>query len=92
MAKISIQRTHQLGLAQAREAINQVGQDLASSYQLSQEWQGNTLRVKRSGLEGTIAVSDRDVQIDLQLGLLLSAAQGAIKQAIHAELERRLGG
>jgi hypothetical protein len=90
MSTISITRPHSLGLAAAREAIEKVGQDLAAQYGLAHQWKGDTLKVHRSGLEGQLAVSDNQVQIDLKLGFLLSAFKSNIEQAIDKELATRL--
>lgn len=90
MSKISITRPHALGLDAARQAVEKVGQDLAATYGIKQAWQGNALKVARSGLDGQLLVSDNDVRIDLKLGLLLSVMKETIEKAIHAELDKRL--
>lgn len=90
MSSISITRPHSLGLDAARSAVEQVGQDLAAEYGISHAWRGNTLDVKRSGMEGQLRVSDTDVRIELKLGFLLSALKGSIEKAVHTELDKRL--
>jgi putative polyhydroxyalkanoate system protein len=90
MAKISITRSHALGLAGAKQAIDTIGADLAAKYQVTHQWAGNTLKVSRSGLDGTLEVTDTTVIINLNLGFLLSAVKGQIENAINAELDQRL--
>lgn len=91
MAKISITRPHSLGLAGAKQAIDSVGNDLATQYEVTRQWSGDTLQVKRSGMDGTLEVTDSAVTINLNLGFILSAAKGPIERAINNELDKRLG-
>lgn len=90
MAKISITRTHTLGRAGAREVVNQVAADLGAKHQVQSHWEGDTLVIKRSGLDGTLAVTDTEVQIHVSLGLMLSAIKGLLEKEIHAQLDAKL--
>jgi putative polyhydroxyalkanoate system protein len=57
---------------------------------VSYQWQGDTLLFKRSGADGSIAVSDDQVRVELKLGLLLSAMSGTIKREIEQVLDKSL--
>jgi len=91
MAKISIVRPHTLGIAGARQAIERVGEDLAAKHQINHAWHGDTLKVQRSGVDGSLEVLEDAVRIDLNLGFAASLFKGTIEQAIQAELDRQLG-
>ena len=73
MSRITVERSHSLGLAVAREKAEALAQRLASEYDVKYRWSGDTLEFKRSGADGTIAVGDDSVRVELKLGLLLSA-------------------
>ena len=90
MSRITVERSHSLGLAVAREKAEALAQRLASEYDVKYRWSGDTLEFKRSGADGTIAVGDDSVRVELKLGLLLSALGGTIKREIEQTLDRHL--
>ena len=51
---------------------------------------GDSLEFKRSGADGRIAVTEDRVQVELNLGLLLSALGGSIKREIEKTLDESL--
>ena len=69
MSRITVERSHSLGLAVAREKAEALAQRLASEYDVKYRWSGDTLEFKRSGADGTIAVGDDSVRVELKLGL-----------------------
>lgn len=90
MAKISLAHAHTLGKSQARQVVEQVVAELASKHQIQSVWHGDTLNIKRSGLDGTLAVTDEAVNIQVNLGFLLSAVKPIIEREINEELDARL--
>lgn len=90
MATIDIVRTHSLGRAEARKAVDQIAADISSELQADLEWQGDSLSIERSGAKGRIDVEDASVRINIELGLLLSPLRGMIEQRVNAYLDRYL--
>lgn len=90
MSRITVERTHSLGLATAREKAEALAQRLASEYDVKYRWSGDTLEFKRSGVDGSIAVGGDSVRVELKLGLLLSALGGTIKREIEETLDKHL--
>lgn len=90
MSRITVERSHSLGRAAAREKAEALAQRLASEYDVKFRWAGDTLEFKRSGADGTIDVSDDLVRVNLKLGLLLSALSGTIKREIEDTLDKHL--
>ncbi|MDO8332759.1 MAG: polyhydroxyalkanoic acid system family protein [Pseudomonas sp.] len=90
MARIKIERPHSLGLAGARTKAEQLAERLASEYDVRYRWVGNSLEFKRSGADGLIAVTEDQVRVELNLGLLLSAMGGSIKREIEKTLDESL--
>ncbi|MBU1329578.1 MAG: polyhydroxyalkanoic acid system family protein [Gammaproteobacteria bacterium] len=90
MAKITVEREHALGREAARAKAEQLAERLAREFDVTYQWQGDTLLFKRSGADGSIAVSDDRVRVELKLGLLLSAMSGIIKREIEQVLDKSL--
>lgn len=90
MSHITVERSHSLGLALAREKAEALAERLASRYDVKCQWQGDTLQFKRSGVDGSIAVGDDRVCVDIKLGMLLAALGGTIKSEIERVLDKHL--
>ena len=91
MADISIRRTHQLGLKGAHAAANKMVTKLDQKFNLSGDWEGNTLHFERPGVNGRLTISDTDMKLEVTLGFLLKMMKGPIEQAVHEQLEQVLG-
>ena len=88
MADIDVHRDHTLGLKAARAAAERMAEHLAKRFDLRGEWSGNVFRFQRPGVTGSLAVSDKDLRLDVTLGFLLRALKGSIEGAIHEELDK----
>src|SRR5262245_35857624 len=87
MADIKLVRKHRLTVAQAKKIAQKTADDLANEYDLTSEWEGDTLRFARSGVNGSMAVSAAEIRLDVKLGMLLSAFKGKIEQHIEQRLD-----
>ena len=90
MADIVLKRTHHLGLKGARMAADKMIAKLDQQFNLSGDWQGNTLHFDRPGVSGRLAVSDSEMQLEVTLGFLLKAMKGPIERAVHEQLDKVL--
>ncbi|KAA0217077.1 MAG: polyhydroxyalkanoic acid system protein [Lautropia sp.] len=88
MAAIYLQRRHALGLKKARQAAQKVADDMAESFAIESEWDGNALRFSRAGVSGSLTVSKDSVVLDAQLGLLLSAFASRIEERLQKDFDR----
>ena len=91
MARLSITKKHRLSHDAARAAAERVAQELRTRFELTYAWEGDRIRFKRPGLSGELAVSEKEVRLDAELGFLLSAFRGAIEREVHSEFDKRFG-
>lgn len=91
MAHIAIKRTHALTIDKAKKAAQKTADKLAKEYDLESEWEGNTLRFHRAGVEGHLKVTAKQVAIDVELGFLLSPFRGSFEEHIRRHLDETLG-
>lgn len=91
MATIDITRRHGLDRGRAREIVEQIGQDLIRRYGVQTQWQGDTLMVRRGGIEGRIEVGDEDVRMRAQLGMMVGMLKATIEQEVGKQFERHFG-
>jgi len=87
MSDIDIKRPHALALAEARTKVEHVASHLAERFGMDYEWEGNTLHFSRSGVDGHIAVSAKQVHVRAHLGFLLMALKGPVEREIHRYLD-----
>jgi putative polyhydroxyalkanoate system protein len=84
MSEIHLHRKHKLGLKKAREAAQKVADELAESFDMESEWDGNALRFSRSG----VTVSKDQVVLDAKLGFLLAAFKPRIEERLEKDFDR----
>lgn len=90
MARITVERAHNLGKEAARAKAEQLAGKLQERYGLEPSWSGDTLNLRRSGVKGSVLVADDSLRIDVELGLLMSAMSGTIKAEIEKALDKAL--
>ena len=88
MADIEIHRAHTLGLKAARAAADKMAESLGRKFDLKGDWSGNVLKFERPGVSGSLAISEKDLNLSVGLGFLLKAMKGSIQSAIEQELDR----
>jgi putative polyhydroxyalkanoate system protein len=87
MSKIDIRRPHSLSIAEARGVVDKVAMKMREKFATDSQWQDDTLKFSRSGVNGTIAVAADAVVVHAELGLMLTPMKGLIEQEIRAKLE-----
>lgn len=89
MPKISISKPHSLTPVVIKQRLVDLGAKLTEKYQAKTSWDGDkSMNVKGPGVEGKLTISDNKVDVNLDLGFLLSPMKGKIEEAITKELER----
>ena len=87
MPSIDIRRPHQLSIADARAVVDRVAARMQEKFDMTGQWQGDTLNFSRSGLSGSIAVEADAIQVRAQLGMLMAPLKGMIEQEIRRKLD-----
>jgi len=88
MADISITQEHSLSHDAARSAAQKVADKLVREYGLDCKWEGNILRFERSGVEGSLALSERQAALRIKLGFLMSAFASTIEQKVAESMRK----
>lgn len=90
MARIRVERTHNLGIEAAREKAQPLVEKLQERYGLTPVWAGDTVKLKRSGVSGTLEIGEASVKVEVELGMLMSAMSGTIEAEIKRSLDKAL--
>ena len=91
MASISIAKQHALTHRKAKEAAEQLAQDLRQRFDLAYEWEGDQVVFERPGVAGRMHVSATHIRLEVKLGLLLTPLKPSIEREIHAQLDKLSG-
>ena len=87
MPSIDIRRPHQLSITEARAVVERVAARMQEKFDMTGQWQGDTLGFSRPGLSGSIAVEADAVQVKAQLGMLMAPLKGMTEQEIRRKLD-----
>jgi putative polyhydroxyalkanoate system protein len=90
MSEINYVRSHRLPLAQAKRIAQQTADDLARQYDLTSQWEGDTLHFRRSGVDGYMHVTAAEIALHVKLGFLLRPFKARFEQHIERHLEQLL--
>jgi putative polyhydroxyalkanoate system protein len=91
MATISIARKHTLSHKKAKAVAEKIAKDLNKRFDLDYEWEGDHVNFARPGVTGRMLVGKDKLQLDVQLGLLLTMLKPVIEKEIVTQLDQLLG-
>ena len=93
MSKVHVHETHNLGAAEAKSRAS-VFDDMFKKYGVKPKWKGNEAKIKGPGVSGGVQITDKDITVDLKLGMLAKAAgikadklEDSIRRKIKSAME-----
>src|SRR5215510_11724831 len=90
MNDIRIRRAHSKPLDEARKVAEKMAKQLRKDFDLDYAWDGNVLRFERSGVDGELHVTSREVRLEAKLGFLLAFLKPRIEAEVEAQLDKLL--
>ncbi len=90
MASVKVQQAHTVGTTGAKAKLAAFESDLAK-YKARLDWSGNTAQIKGIGVSGQVQVTDTNVSVNLELGMLARAA-GIDAGKLQSSIAKRLAG
>ncbi len=91
MADINIVQEHKLTPKKARDAAQKVADKIADEYGLECEWQGDVLHFERSGVQGSLTLEKKKVEMVIKLGFLMSAFGPTIEAKVAENMKKVFG-
>ena len=88
MSVIDVHRAHSMDKEHARDAAETLAKDLSKQFDVNYQWEGDVLRFKRSGVKGQLNITEDDLHIHLELGMLLRPFKSRIEQENHSQLDQ----
>ena len=87
---IKVTRQHNLGEDEIRETVEKLAEKLKTDLDAECLWEGSTLKFNRKGATGKVKVSDSEVNVEVQLGMLLGPLKSTIERTIEEEIDKYL--
>ena len=91
MSEIRIRRAHSKPIDEARRAAEKMAKQLRKDFDLDYAWDGQVLRFERSGVDGELHVTAKEVRLEAKLGFLLAFLKPRIEAEVEAQLDKHLG-
>lgn len=88
MTDINISKTHELTLSEAKVAAQKVADRMAAEFDVQSEWKGNVLAFQRSGVEGTLTITDRQAVLEIRLGMFYKMFSAAISEGAERAMKK----
>ena len=92
MSEIRLARAHRLPVGRVKAIAQSAADELARRFQTVSEWNGDTLHIRRAGIEGLIEISPTQIALEIRLGLVLRAWRRSIEKQASERLDRLLAG
>lgn len=73
-----------------RAAAQGLADELEQKHGVRSQWQGDSVRIKGSGVDGLLSFEDGVVDVSVKLGLLASAFQGRLKAEVQRYLDEHI--
>ena len=87
MASIEILRSHSKPVKDAKKSVDRVAKHIADKFDVQSRWDGNTLHFSRSGVDGSIAVSAKQIRVSVNLSFMLMMLKGSVEKEIHRYMD-----
>ena len=87
MAGFKIRKAHNMEKDELRDAAEGLARELESTHGVRARWNGDSVRIKGAGVDGTLTLSDADLTVDVQLGLMASPFKNALRQEVQRYLD-----
>jgi putative polyhydroxyalkanoate system protein len=91
MADISLTEQHNLSSAEARAAAQQVADQMSADYEMQCVWEADVLSFRRSGVSGTLTLSEGSAQLDITLGFMLKGFAKKIEAQVGNNMRKVFG-
>ncbi len=71
-----------------RDAAQGLARELEQAHGLRARWDGDCVRMKGAGVDGKLTLSDHDVLVSVELGLMASPFKGVLRNEVQRFLDQ----
>ena len=90
MAGFKLSKSHSMCPEELREAAQGLAENLEREHGVRSHWEGDTVRIKGSGVDGKLSIGEDTVEVSVMLGMLASAFKGVLKKEVQRYLDEHI--
>lgn len=90
MASFRMTKPYTMPKEEVREAAEGLAEKLADAHGVHSHWEGDEVKIKGAGVDGTLCFHDNLIDISVKLGLLTSMFEGLLKSEIQRYLDKHV--
>ena len=90
MAGFRIQKPYTMSKDDVREAAQGLAAKLEREHGVRSRWDGDTVKIKGSGIDGKLSFHDGNIDVSVKLGFLASAFQGVLRSEVERYLDEHI--
>lgn len=87
MRTIKLSKPYTMPRTELEEVLNKVTEGLEKKFQIVNDWQGDVINFKRTGLNGSLLIKESELELNIKLGLLAASFSGVVKNNIVKYME-----
>lgn len=87
MGGFTVSRSYTMSREEVRDVAEELARKIESQYGVSARWRGDTVNMRGSGVDGTLAIEDDLVRVKVSLGMLASAFERPLRRIITEYLD-----
>jgi len=90
MASFSLSKPYTMPAEEIRAAAQGLANQLEKEHGVSQQWRGDSVRMKGKGVEGQLDFSGGVIDIKVKLGVMMSAFAPVLKKGMQRYLDEHI--
>ncbi|RLA53141.1 MAG: polyhydroxyalkanoic acid synthase [Gammaproteobacteria bacterium] len=87
MAKFRITKPYTMPREEVREAAEGLAASLERQHGVRSRWEGNSVRLKGAGVDGTMSFHDGLIDVSVRMGILASMFEPVLKEEVQRYLD-----
>jgi putative polyhydroxyalkanoate system protein len=90
VAGFRITKAYTMPKEDVREAAEQLADSLAKEHGVRSRWEGDRVKIKGAGVDGTMSFHDGLIDVSVKLGLLTSMFEGVLRREVENFLDEHV--
>ena len=87
MARFTVSRTYTMEKSEVREIAEDLAHQIQRDYGVSARWQGDTVSMRGSGVDGRLAIEEDVIRVDVTLGMMASMFERPLRRIVTEYLD-----
>jgi putative polyhydroxyalkanoate system protein len=87
MAQFRITKPYTMSREDVREAAEGLAGSLERQHGVRSRWEGDTVRIRGAGVDGTMSFHDGQIDVSVKMGLLASMFEPVLKEEVQRYLD-----